>query len=92
MEGKLFNWVVTKSDLMLEPLPGTTLIELMSDKRVLIQHHHGVTFYCCNEIHVKVSFGILSIVGCSMEVAQMTKEQLVITGSIESVILKRGCK
>lgn len=75
------------------PIAGLPLVELAGDHRVLIENHRGVTEYGTERICVKVKYGTLCICGCEMEVAKMTKEQLVITGRIGSVtILRRGTK
>ena len=71
-------------------LPGVPIVELAGDRRVLIENHRGVTEYGMERICVKVNYGILCISGCEMELAQMTKDQLVITGQIESVMIQRG--
>lgn len=78
------------AELPAEPLPGQTLVELAGDQRVLIERHMGVTQYGCNEILVKVSFGYVQVCGCALELARMSKQQLVITGRINGVSLHRG--
>ena len=72
-----------------ERLPGTALVEIMGDKRVLIECHRGVTAYSAEKITVKVSFGTISVCGCGMELTVMTREKLVISGRIDSVCLNR---
>ena len=71
------------------PIAGLPLVELAGDRRVLIENHRGVTEYGSERICVKVKYGSVCICGCEMEVAKMTKEQLVITGRIGSVALLR---
>lgn len=78
------------ADLQGEALPGQPLLELYGDRRVLIEHHSGVTQYSREQICVRVRYGHLSVCGCGLELARMTAGQLVITGKIESVMLKRG--
>lgn len=79
-------------DLPGEPLPKLPLVELAGECRVLIENHHGVTEYGSDEIRVKVTYGQLCICGTGLELAKMTKEQLVITGRIDGVTLLRGRK
>ena len=86
----LLERVALAADLPGEPLPGLPLVELAGDRRVLIENHHGVTEYGAREIRVKVSYGQLCIAGSGLELAKMTKEQLVITGCVDSVTLFRG--
>ena len=61
------------------------LVEILGDRRVLIEQHRGVLEYGCHEIGVRVNFGILLITGNSLRLSRMTKDQLVICGSIDGV-------
>lgn len=78
-----------RADLQGEALPGQPLLELYGDRRVLIEHHSGVTEYGRERIQVRVRYGWLCICGGCLELARMTAEQLVITGRIDSVSLVR---
>lgn len=71
-------------------LPGVPLVEISGDRRVLIEHHQGVVAYGCHEICVRVRYGILSVSGSSLNLARMTKEQLVICGCIDGVRLMKS--
>lgn len=74
-------------EMTADALTGVPLVEIMDDRRVLIEHHRGVVAYGCQEIGVRVRYGILSVSGSSLRLAHMTKEQIVICGCIESVRL-----
>ncbi len=65
------------------------LVELAGYRRVLIENHTGVLAYSPEEITVRVSYGCLQITGENMMLAEMRREQLVITGQINSVIVHR---
>ena len=86
----LFDAFARNAGLPAESAPRQPLVEISGDRRVLVENHKGVTVYGCNEIHVKVSYGCLHICGKNLELAQMTKQQLVITGVISGVSLCRG--
>lgn len=73
-------------------LPGVPVVELAGDRRVLIENHKGVVEYGKERICVKVQYGLLCICGIDMELAKMSKEQLVIAGKIESVSIQRKGK
>lgn len=88
-KGGILEKLTYGADLGAEPIPGLPLVELSSYKRVLIENHQGVTVYSCCEICVRVGFGCVQVFGSGLELAQMTKEQLIITGCIESVNLIR---
>ena len=72
-----------------EAVPGLPLIEIVGDKRVLIEEHCGVTEYGLRQITVNVKFGRVLILGNDLQLALMTKEKLVICGQIEAVQLIR---
>ena len=76
-------------DLPGENSPGQPVVELAGDRRILIEHHKGVIQYGTEQICVKVAYGTVKILGFGMELARMTKDQLVITGQIDSVTLCR---
>lgn len=69
-------------------LTNTPLLEVYGNCRVLIENHHGVTGYTCCEISVCTDLGAYAIYGSQLEIVNMTKHRLVITGTIESVVLK----
>lgn len=77
------------ADLPGEASPALPLVELAGDRRVLIEHHRGVTQYGTDRICVNVKFGQVAVCGCGLELARMTREQLVICGRIDSVTLLR---
>lgn len=86
----VFDRLFLGADLPCEPIPGVPLVELLGDQRVLIENHNGVSAYGRNEICVKVKYGTISIQGDKLEFVRMTGKQLVITGCIYSVSLRRG--
>jgi sporulation protein YqfC len=67
-----------------------TIIEIAGYKRVLVEHHSGVTSYGADHICVRVKYGQISIRGSGMVLAQMCRTHLVVCGCIESVTLLRG--
>lgn len=87
---RLLDQLSTAVDLQDEPLPGVPLVEIAGYKRVLIEHHMGVTQYSTDAVCLKVRFGAIRISGCDLVISRMSKEQLVISGVIESVTVIRG--
>ena len=65
------------------------LVELAGSGRVLIENHTGVLSYSQEEIAVRVCYGWLQVTGQNMKLAEMRREQMVITGQIDSVIVHR---
>lgn len=86
----LFEHLLVNSDLPGEASPGTPLVEIFGDSRVLIENHCAIVMYCCTEIRVKVKFGQICVHGCNLSLAHMTKQQLVIVGNIQDVSIIRG--
>lgn len=78
-----------RMDLPGESFPGQALIEITEERRILIEHHRGVRAYRSNQICVNVRFGAVIIQGSCLELKCMTRDQLVITGRIDSIQLER---
>lgn len=91
MNGKE-NWIrrmADKSGLDGEVLPIMPLVEIAGDNRVLIEGHKGVTKYSREKICVKVKYGYVSVCGSNLKLSRMSREQLVISGSIDCVQIQR---
>jgi len=78
------------SDLTDTPLPGLSIAEIVDDKRVLIENHRGVIHYSEENICVRTRFGQIWVEGLGLELVKMSKQQLVIVGTITCVKLMRG--
>ena len=85
--GKCDLW--DRLDLPGESLPGQVVVEITGENRVLIEHHCGVREYSRERIGVKVKYGMLQVCGSCLELRCMTREQLVISGKIDCIVLKR---
>ena len=90
MEKQFMERIAAAADLQGEPIPGMPLVEIAGDKRVLIEHHFGVTQYGRCRIRVKVKFGAVVIAGARLELTRMTAQQLIVTGQIDCVQLERS--
>lgn len=64
------------------------LVEIAGQNRVLIENHLGVIGYSLEEIQIKVSYGKLTVSGAQLRFMQISREQLVITGKIDTVALR----
>lgn len=87
-----WNRIALGADLPSETLPGIPLVEIIGDRRVLVENHCGVVAYGCHEVRIKVSLGVLSIIGSGLQLARMSKQQLVITGRMDGISILRGRK
>lgn len=72
-----------------ESIPGQPIIEIAGEGRVLIENHLGVAAYGSQQILVKMKYGAVCVCGCNLEILHMTKEQLIISGRIDTVGLQR---
>ena len=87
----LFMRLTEHTELLDTPLPGQPLVESAGDRRVLIENHSGVTEYSAQRIVIKMKYGCLLVCGFGLELTQMTKEQLVISGRIDALtVCRRG--
>ena len=77
--------LVENAELIQSSIPGQCVVEIAGDRRVLVENHLGVKGYGREKIVVKVKYGTDSVVGDCLEMIRLTKEQLVITGRIDSV-------
>lgn len=88
-KGEWMQRLTEGMDLPAESVPGLPLVEISGEKRVLIENHRGVTQYGRDQICVRVRYGLVSVRGCELELARMSRERLVICGRIDSVSLIR---
>lgn len=89
--GKGFLGALT-DEAFLSAGAGRPIVELAGDSRVLIEHHFGVKEYGAGRITVKMRYGELSVEGEGLEILRMTKDQLVIRGTILALTLHRRKK
>lgn len=82
---RVLNRLPMFADLPAEPLPGQSVVELLGDSRVLIEKHSGVCQYGCQCVSVKMAFGIVTVQGTGLELMHMSRDQLVISGKIDSI-------
>lgn len=72
-------------------ISGDTLIEIVSDKQVLIENHKGIIGYEVDNIVVRSKQGELYISGKVLTIRELSKSKLIIRGKIESIgIMKVG--
>lgn len=76
-------------DLPGEPIPGLPLVEIAGDGRVLVENHGGICEYGTEQIRIRVKYGTICVRGRCLELSRMSKEQLIISGQIDCVILNR---
>ena len=88
--GFLWDKISDRLDMPGEAVPGQSVLELLGGNQVLIEGHKGVSQYGPDMIGVKLRFGMVCIHGCGLELTHMTRSQLVIRGSINTIELQRG--
>ena len=65
------------------------IVEIAGQNRVLIENHQGVLAYSPEEIGIKVSYGKILIAGDDLRLMEISCDQLVIKGRIDSLQLFR---
>ncbi len=88
--GKVLPILARAADMESEVLPGSPLVEIHGSRRVLLENHRGILSYDRESICVKVKFGQISVCGSELQLACMTRSQLIITGNISAVHLFQG--
>ena len=86
---QFWEQLAQNADINGECLPGQSLLELLGDNRVLIEHHKGVLEYSQEQIGIKMRYGQVFVCGCNLEMIHMTRDQLVIRGQIDCITLHR---
>lgn len=88
-QNALLRRLLDESSLPEESLPRETVLELLGDGRVLIEHHGGVSEYTPTKIRIHVRYGAVDVLGCNLRLREMSAHKLVITGKIEQICLDR---
>lgn len=89
------RWVQTlteATELGDELLPGMPVVEVVGTQRITVEGHSGVTGFNDTEISVNTSCGSLRICGTGLVIAKMTRQTIVILGSITDVHMEEGRK
>ena len=73
-----------------QPMPGIPIVELCGEKRLLVENHHGVVSYGDKQIRIAVKFGNLAVSGSGLKICFMSKQQLVVSGRIDTLQLERS--
>lgn len=85
----LGNKLALSSALPSESFPHNPVIEVLGCRRVFVENHKGIAEYGCCRIAINVNYGQICITGQQLELAEMTRVSLVVTGIIDSVNLIR---
>ena len=88
--GRLYEKLCNISPISGGAIPGVPLIEIIADKRVLIENHHGVYCYTRDHICIHTSSGMIRVVGEKLFLEKMTQDQLTIVGKISGVEICNG--
>lgn len=86
---KLLENVLDAVHLDSELQPKLPVLELAGDQRVLVENHKSVIHYSDEQVLIRVDYGQLSVKGCGLKLVRLGREQLVITGRIDCIMLCR---
>lgn len=68
---------------------GSSIIEISSDNRVLVEGHLGICQYESSSIRVLVKTGCITVSGERLYLDRMTSEYLIIRGRVTTVSIDR---
>ena len=77
-------------DMSAQQLQEVPIVELAGTKRALIENHQGVISYSEERVCILVKFAKIYVSGSELEICQISKHQLVISGDICGVQIERG--
>lgn len=86
------NKLAVSSALPSESMPKNPVIEVLGYRRVFVENHKGIAEYGCHRIVINVSYGQICIAGQHLELAEMTKASLVVTGLVDCVSIMRRAR
>lgn len=66
------------------------VVEIIGTGRVLIEHYKTIQTYQTDRICVCMGYGTLKIIGRDLHFVQISSQQLVIGGNIETICLTGG--
>ena len=67
-----------------------SLIELLGDRRILIENHKGISSYDPCRIDLCVSYGVIEVWGQNLTISYISQDRVVIHGKICQLTLNRG--
>jgi len=88
--GRLYGRLCQLSAVGGGTVPSVPLIEIIADKRVLIENHRGVYRYTREQICIHTGSGMIRVDGQKLFLEKMTHDQLTIVGRIDGVHMCRG--
>lgn len=86
----VFNRFRKIINLSTQQINGEPIIEIAGNRRVLIEHHKGVSEYEKTRIVIISKQDRITVSGSELEIQQMSQHQLIISGCIETVSIERG--
>ena len=73
-----------------QALPGVPIIEVYGDRRVLVEGRCAVIRYDSECVQLRNSYGCVSVVGCGLQMTELTYNRMIITGTICNISISRG--
>ena len=87
---KLWGKLPELLDLPDQALPGVPIIEVYGDRRVLVEGRCAVTRYDNECVQLRNSCGCISVSGCGLQMAELSYNRMIITGTICNISISRG--
>ncbi len=87
---RILQRLLDSNGLEEEVIPGQSVVELLGDRRVLVENHRRIIEYDLDRICLQLNFGVIQILGCNLRLRAMTGRKLLIAGKIDRIEICRG--
>lgn len=78
--------IINKLELPEEIVFNYPKIIITSNTKVEIENHKGVMLYSSKEIKINTNIGVIKILGSSLELDSLIREEIVATGEISEIL------
>lgn len=60
-------------------------LKIVGDREINIENHQGIVEYTNELLRIKTSIGIIKVIGMGLIIGEINKEELFITGTVQSI-------
>ena len=82
--------ITTTFELPLDIMLDLPSINLIGDEKLVLSNHKGIVEYIKEKVRVRTSMGIVNVLGSGLVIKEISDENIVIAGKIESVVVHNG--
>jgi len=82
--------ITTTFELPLDIMLDLPSINMTGDEKLVISNHKGIVEYIKEQVRVKTSMGIVKVRGSGLVIKEISNENIVIEGKINTVVMHDG--